>query len=167
MTVDKGVKVHTCRNNCEFRDIERLSPGRFYYSDDPKFKSFKALPEKCSCKKSVTLEKAETLVARGQALLVYKPKEHKPLHEANDIDISQIVMVVNRSQTPRVDLVTRSDVERAYIDGRQDYIQYIEEIHLMIETERAKLIVPFKPDLLEGRLLFPFGSDQRTKGGHS
>ena len=162
MSVDKGVKVHTCHNHTELRNIEYLSVGRLYYTDDPKFKSFKALPEKCACKKMATIEKAEIYVARGQALLVYKPREHKILHEVNDIEVSQIVMVVNRSQTPRVDLITKSDVERAYIDRRQDYIQYIEEVHAMIESERAKLIVPFRPDGLEGRLLFPFSKDQRT-----
>jgi hypothetical protein len=163
---ESGVRVHSCRRATELRGIEYLTAGRFYYSDDPKFKSFKAIPERCNCRKWVTYEKADILVAKGTALVVYKPRANKALDVNYDVDISQVIMVVNRSQTPRVDLITRSDIERAYLDGRQDYITYIEEIHAMIMNERAKLIAPFREDPCDGRLLFPFGSDQRTIGGH-
>ena len=160
------VRVHSCRKHTELRGIDYLTPGRLYYSDDPKFKYFKALPEKCICKKRVSYERADILVARGTALTVYKPRANRALDAKNDIDITQVIMVVNRNQTPRVDLITRSDIERAYADGRQDYIDYIEEIHDMIIGERMKLIIPFQEDALDGRLLFPFGADQRTAGGH-
>ena len=163
---DIGVRVHSCRKATELRGIDYLTPRRLYYSDDPQFRSFKALPEKCTCKKWVSYEKADILVARGTALVVYKPRANKPLDVNHDIDISQVIMVVNRSQTPRVDLITRSDIERAFLDGRQDYIDYIEEIHDMIIGERLKLIAPFQEDPCGGRLLFPFGADQRTIGGH-
>lgn len=164
---EQKVRVHTCRARTEIRAIEYLNPDRLYYSDDPKFKSFKALPEKCNCKKFVTYERADIMVARGSALLVYKPRTDRLLHEEKDIDNTQVIMVVNRSQTPRVDLVTRADVERAYIDGRQSYVEYIEEVHDMIISERARLIVPEVEETFEnGRLLFPFGADQRTVGGH-
>ena len=160
------VRVHSCRKHTELRGIDYLTPGRFYYSDDPKFAYFKAIPETCNCRKYVSLEKADILVARGTAIVVYKPRANKALDAKNDVDITQVIMVVNRSQTPRVDLITRSDIERAYCDGRQDYIDYIEEIHGMIMNERAKWMAPFQEDPCDGRLLFPFGPDQRTVGGH-
>jgi len=162
--MNRDVKVHTCHKNTEIRDIKYLDSNRWYYTDDPKFKSFKALPVKCECKKRVTLSRAATLVAQGAAVKVYKPKDFRPLGD-NRVDRFQVVMIVNRAQTPRVDLVTAPDIVRAYADGRDDYIRYIEEIHEMIMTERAKLMAPFRDDPTEGRLLFCFGPDQRTVGG--
>ena len=164
MNRDREVKVHTCHKETEIRNIDYLESNRWYYSDDPKFKSFKALPVKCECKKTVTIKKAAILVAQGTALKVYKPKYLKPLNE-NRVDRFQVVMVVNRTQTPRVDLITKSDIERSYVDGRQDFIDYIEQINEMLMEERAKLIVPEIDDPTDGRLLFPFGPDQRTVGG--
>jgi hypothetical protein len=161
----REVRVHTCRNATEIRGIDYLTPGRFYYSDDPQLKSFKALPEKCLCRKYVTYDKADTLVAKGTAIVVYRGPDNKRLDVNHDVDITQVVMLVNRGQTPRVDLVTRADIDRAYVDGRQDYIEYIEAIHDMIMDERRKLIAPFREDPCGGRLLFPFGPDQRTAGG--
>ena len=167
--MDRDVKVHTCHQKTEIRDIKYLNPAKFYYSDDPKFKSFKALPTKCECKKKVTRERADVLVEQGTALKVYKPKDLRPLND-NRVDRFQVVMVVNRNQTPRVDLITRADIERAYDHmshpSEQDskYIQYIEEIHAMIMSDCAKLMAPFRPDPQEGRLLFPFSKDLRT--GH-
>ena len=163
--MNREVKVHTCHEDTEIRDIRYLDSTLKYYSDDPKFRSFKALPVKCACKKTVSVEKAKDLIAKGVALKIYKPEYGRSLND-NRVDRFQIVMVVNRAQTPRVDLITKADMERAYVDGRQDYIDHIEEVHDMIMEERAKLIVPFRDDPCEGRLLFPFGPDQRTMGGH-
>jgi hypothetical protein len=161
----KNVLVHTCHPKTEIRDIRDLDSKRKYYSDDPKFRSFQAVPLKCACKKMVTLDKSKFLVEKGIALRIYRPREGRPLND-NHIDWFQVIMVVNRAKTPRVDLITQADMERAYVDCLPHYIEHIENIHDMIMSERAKLIVPFRPDPCEGRLLFPFGPDQRTVGGH-
>lgn len=98
-----------------------------------------------------------------------------------------------QTKVPRVDLVSQADIERAYsnplvvwavesvLHGRRDfpfetleddptlskrYSRYIDEIHKLYMDNRKKLIVPFKSDPTEGRLLFPFPPDERTKGGH-
>lgn len=171
-TKEMGVLVHTCHDRkTEIRYIDKLDYARKYYTDDPKFVSFKPLPEKCDCKRFVSDDKRDELLMKGTALLVYMPKEGHSLNE-DRVDWSQIVMVVNRTQTPRVDLITKADMERAYVDCRPEYIKHIEEIHDMIMAERAKLIVPFRDDpdvmfdkhgtMLSGRILFPFGPDQRT-----
>jgi len=159
--MNRDVKVHTCRQNTEFKEIEYLETNIRYYTDDPKFKSFKALPERCECKKIVTRSRADILIEQGTAVKVYKPKTGRLLND-NRVDRFQIVMIVNRSQTPRVDLISEPDIERAYVDNREDYKIYIEEVHKMIMEERAKLIAPFQDDPTNGRLLFPFGPDQRT-----
>lgn len=171
-TKEKGVLVHTCHDRkTEIRYIDKLEPTRKYYTDDPKFVSFKPIPEKCDCKRYVTDDKRDEFVMKGVALLVYAPKAGCSLNE-DRVDWSQVVMVVNRVQTPRVDLITKADMERAYVDRRPEYIKHIEDVHAMIMEERAKLIVPFRDDpdvmydkngvMLAGRILFPFGPDQRT-----
>lgn len=176
MTEERVVLVHTCHESAKVADPRNLPQfvlSRKYFTDDPRFRSFLPLPVKCSCKKMVTKEKAEDFVKKGQALLVYKPpllaaETMKDGHRLNrsSVDSTQIVKVVNRAQTPRVDLTTKAGIERAYISHNEDDIELIEQIHDMLVEGLRALIVPFVPDPLEGRLLFPFGPDQRTVGGH-
>lgn len=163
-----AVKVHSCYARTEIRDVKYLQQNRLYYSDDPKFRSFRALPKKCSCKLIVESEIAEIFVEQGKAFLLYRPHKNKLIvrDDPDSIDCTQIVMPVTRSKTPRVDLITSADIERAYVDGQQRYKKLIDAIHEMIMEERARLIVPFRPDPWEGRVLFPFQVDQRTAGGH-
>jgi hypothetical protein len=167
-----------------------LEPTRWYYTDDPKFKSFKALPEKCDCKKRITDLKASVMINNGTALPVYKPREGFTTTQENALDRTQIITVVNRAQTTRVDVITRADMERAYNDLTHpfddpnhrnvrdaEYMQHIEDVHAMLVEGLRKLTVPYKahPDdmfdsdggLLPGRLLSPFGPDQRTAGGYA
>ena len=113
------------------------------------------------------------MLEKCQALRVYKPPlvEAKSLEDGlryNDenLDTTQIVSVVNRAQTPRVDVITKADVERAYVSGSVEDIKHIEEVHAMLVEGLIALTVEFRPDPQEGRLLFPFGPDQRTIGGH-
>lgn len=161
---DRKVKVHSCLG--EICLLSNLNPDRKYYSDDPNFKFFRAIPVKCRCKKEISQEKSKQFIEIGKAFPVYKPKLGKELNHTR-IDRFQIVMPLDRSQTPRVDLITKADIERAYVDGQQRYQEHIEEVHKMIMKERAKLILDhFIEDPCEGRLLFPFGPDQRTTGGH-
>lgn len=187
---EKGVLLHTCHDRkTEIRTYKHLNHERFYYTSDDKFDSFKAVPLKCECKRYLSDLKAWELVIAGDALPVYKPKEGQLLHAINDVDDAQIVMVVDRPQTPRVDLITKADMERAYtptvlkavVEAVQtgnksvfdkhkvsisvdssDFVDHIEAVHDMIMEARAALIVPFQPDPLDGRILFPFGPDQRT-----
>lgn len=196
MSQVEGVKVHTCHNvNTQFRALLYLNPDRLYYTTDPKFKVFKALPDRCNCKKRVTDLAADTMLEKGAALPVYKPSKSEVMTKTNGLDRTQIITVVNRVQTPRVDLITRADVERAYNDLSHpfydpsnpkcylhrnprdaEYMQHIEDVHHMLVQGLLNLMVPFRPDpdemrdaqgrLFAGRLLFPFGADQRTAGGH-
>jgi hypothetical protein len=207
-----SVRVHSCQQSNDdgntairgagrtfVRDIKHLNPKRFYYTTDQKFESFKPLPLKCVCRKFVTDLEAVDFLAQGKALPIFKPSGSSPV-SLNDIDDTQIIMLSDRPRTPRVDLVPRADMERAYNklgdpffrssaetleEARKELdlkcadpsYRLIEEIQLMILEEREKLMVPFQDDpdamydstgiLLPGRILFPFGPDQRTEGGHS
>lgn len=161
---EKKVKVHTCLGRiCSFED---LKVGRRYYSDDIDLKFFRIVPEKCKCKKEITREKADLFIERRKAFPIYRPDPPAPL-DKEKIDEFQIAMPLNRAQTPRVDLITKADIERAYVDKQLRYVRHIEEIHKMTLSERAKLVVDFRPNpddmydkkgrLLPGRLLFAFG----------
>ncbi len=161
-----AVLVHSCFSRTQIQDWKHLQEGRLYYSDDPKFRSFKPVSLKCSCKLVISYNEAEIYLNQGKAFEIYKPDPLKPIDEVKPVE-GQIAMPVIRSQTPRVDLITKADMERAYVYGYKKYIDHIEEVHAMILSERARLVVPFKPDPQEGRLLFPFGPDQRTHGGHA
>jgi hypothetical protein len=81
------------------------------------------------------------------------------------MDIESIWMA-QQVMVPRVDLISKADIERAYTSDNPEVaaaaIEYIEECHKMFMENRAKLIAPFREDPTEGRLLFPFCKDERT-----
>jgi hypothetical protein len=132
-----------------------LIPGERYISVGDK-QHFWLLPKKCNCKKQVTRSEASKLVDEGQAEIIYKTRRRIIEADYSRIWMAQQVMV------PRVDLISKADVERAYLDGQQASIEYIELVHELYMQNRAKLIVPFRPDPWEGRTLFTFGTDQRS-----
>jgi hypothetical protein len=71
-----------------------------------------------------------------------------------------------KAKIARIDMITKADIERAYVDLKEESYTMIEETHRMLLKARVNLIVPFRPDPFEGRVLFPFGPDERTVGGH-
>jgi len=158
------------------------------------------LPKTCRCRRYITVSTATEYVQTGRA--VWLLKKHKDAVIPDD----HIWMPVLRERVPRVDLVTRSDIERAFTGSerksrhwvynrlsrryvrvqtvpegltkaewqreaeeevkferriRSQYKNYIDEVHNLYMENRAKLIVPFRPDPFEGRCLF-FSADQRT-----
>jgi len=124
----------------------------------------------------VTDLKAAIMVENGTALRVHKPREGTEVTLDNSIDRTQVITVVNRAQTPRVDMITRAHMERAYVSGNKDDIDHIELFHEMLLEGLEDLMVPFVPHVddmfdadgepMPGRLIFPFGPDQRTAGGY-
>lgn len=69
-------------------------------------------------------------------------------------------------KTPRVATIEAAHLWRAYIKGDKDEIARIEAYGELGQEFIQSLIVPFKPDPFEGRILFTFYNDQRTRGGH-
>lgn len=163
------------------------------------------LPLSCRCRRYITLTEATESVACGQAVWLLKVKKQAVIP-----DEKRIWMPIVREKVPRVDLISRPDIERAVIGSeriskhyqynprskryvmirivpegmtktewmedakkeiafekriRSQYQKYIEECHKIYMDNRAKLMVPFKPDPFEGRTLFTFANDQRTFGG--
>lgn len=65
-------------------------------------------------------------------------------------------------QTPRSATIEKSHIERAYVYGQDEEQQRIEEYGRSTARLLNSFIVPFKADPNEGRILFPFGADERS-----
>jgi hypothetical protein len=162
-----SVTVHSCPLELgwlTFPTLEYRPEGSRFIIKTDRGVWYRALGLKCSCKKTVTREQADDLLETGQAQHLY---DRSVRCDPKRIWMQQQV------QVPRVDLISRSDIERAYIsdgimsDKQKEAIQYIEEVHQLFMENRAKLIVPFQEKWHEtDGLLFPFGADQRTPGGY-
>ena len=183
-----SVRVHSCLLLDERGSFieDKLIPAERYIcvknprKDEPVEKSYLEewtkepeyymMRSKCSCRKWTTFHDAVEMAKSGQALWAYRVKKQtvyrcEPGFPRSDA-VGHIWTPVIVGQVPRIDLITRSDIERAYVSEVGASITYIEEVHKLQMEERAKLIVPFVPDPQEGRCLFPFAADQRTAGGH-
>ena len=133
----------------------------------------------CKCRKWITFREAIDLCDSGHALWAYKVKNGEvercepdpPRRNHMGAPIRGALGCIWRpvvvGKVPRIDLITKADIERSYVNLVGASIKKIETIHTMhVEMLRA-LIVPFEPDPQEGRCLFPFTADERTSGGHS
>lgn len=137
--------------------------------------------QRCSCRQLIGYAEAMDLLQNGNAKAIWElNKKHERMElyqreksikdrDGNPTGATVIETHIWRAQqtkVPRIDLVSQADIERAYIDLNPTFIRYIEECHKLFMGNRAKLIVPFRDDPTEGRLLFPFPPDDRTPGGH-
>jgi hypothetical protein len=145
--------------------MKYLNAGEQYIAIEDGLKGYRAIPKKCNCNKFVTVKMADWLVETGQALLVWKKKNRLVYEDETCVWSAQA------RQVPRVDLISRADIERAYTGDdpkkMKESIDYIEMVHQLYEENRMLLMAPFRPDPWEGRCLFTFSTEQRTAGGHS
>lgn len=184
-TVHYSVRVHTCKpltkkgffKPYQMEEDERyikttaeaLTEQEMYLGLKENEATYLAMPKKCNCRKWLTIYDADALIKAGQALWFCRSvngvtKLCEPYRDRkNKMVLGHIWRPVEREKVPRIDLITRADIERAFIDGKQDSVILIEEIHKMIMDARAKLIVPFREDPFEGRCLFLFGSVDRIR----
>ena len=132
-------------------------------------RQFRSLRQKCRCRKRVTGEGAQAAWANGSAEEVFKKKDDKIFPARDDKGYPTMIWsgfwTGAKPKIARIDLITRADIERAYVDLKKESQDLIEEIHKMQLLARAELIVPFRPDPFEGRVLFPFSPDERTRYG--
>lgn len=159
----RPVIVHTCQLQLIQLKYTQLQWRGVYVTDTNNKVTYRALPDRCSCRQTATLFEANELIDNGSAFKVFKKKA------LMEVDKYRVWMP-QQARVARVDMISKADIERAYLSDTsqaKEHIEYIEDIHMMIMENRAKLIVPFKPDPTDGRLLFPFSKDERTPGGHS
>lgn len=174
--VEKTVVVHHCFRGRQISEEFVLSSDteirRYVFVGETKegVKQYRPLPGKCRCRKLVSGQEAQASWANGSAEEVYKKKEGKVIPVRDDRGYPTMIWCKfwtdAKAKIARIDMITRADIERAYIDLQKESQDLIEETHKMQMLARAALIVPFRPDPFEGRVLFPFGPDERTFGGY-
>ncbi len=174
----ESVLIHSCLLEPTIQPEESLKEDTQYVrvGEDPPFNElfpvsigkhldYFSLPKRCSCRKLAIYTEAKDIKEVGGAQIVWTFN-----HKTKEMEIDhKSIWKRQQVKVPRTDLITAADIERM-LDGDPDvarkYKNYIEEIHRMYMENRAKLIVPFREDPTEGRLLFPFPPDCRTVGGH-
>lgn len=108
--------------------------------------------------------------------LIYTPVYH-PKYHPKDIVVTSVASIDERNgktvyrsaralKTPRVATIERSHCERAYVSGDQDEIDRIEAYGELGREFINSLMAPFREDPTEGRILFCFAGELRTKGGY-
>lgn len=82
------------------------------------------LPKKCRCRRFITVAEATEFVLSGQAVWILQFKHRKGEVVLNDDAINKIWMRVEREKVPRVDLITRADIERSIIGSERKSKHY-------------------------------------------
>jgi len=119
------------------------------------------LPDRCRCRKWIKLFDADQQIQMGSAFRILRKKRGALTADEREIWMPIIRLSSELPRVPRIDLITSTDIERAYVYDQQKFIDHIERVHKMYMEERAKLIVPWIPDPFEGRALFIF-PDERS-----
>ena len=168
---DKSVVVHHCFLGIQISEELLLPDRRYIYIGDPeKIKQYRMLPNKCRCRKHISVPEAEAAWANGSAEDVYKKKDGRVIPVRDERGYPTMIWcrfwTDAKAKIARIDMITKADIERAYISLVEESQTLIEEVHKMQLQARAALVVPFRPDPFEGRVLFPFCPDERTSGGH-
>jgi hypothetical protein len=117
MREERYVEIKKMR---KVRDFGRPEPGKlseaFVIEEREEVESlyYLKLPKSCRCRKFITMYAADQFVESGKATRTFKL-----LARGLQKDENQIWMPVVRERVPRVDLISRSDMERAYIGSNQ------------------------------------------------
>lgn len=141
MTV-KSVLVHSCRIRKEKGAPRDCLVSGYLYVGELGIKIgdqswYYPLPESCRCKRRVSVAEATEFEARGWAVWILQFKRRKGEVVLNDEVSTKIWMPVVRERVPRVDLISRADVERAYIGSERKSSHYkyfpVLKMHLVVQ----------------------------------
>jgi hypothetical protein len=130
MAEEKNILWHTCRSqNLLYREEDfKSGPEYRYFAVDDKFRDFRLLPNPCKCRKKITMSEAEHFVACGKAQYLCRRKSGRVwlLNNADsDSKCHAVVAHVERGQTPRVDMITAADVQRAVIGSERKILAFV------------------------------------------
>lgn len=135
-------------------------------------------PDNCVCRKRVTKDTANGLIAQGLAEWIITGYEYNhelkmlvPVHHAWHLVYSSaapenaeaIVHAGYMLKTPRVQTIEKAHIERWVVDGKQEDGDRIEEWGRLSREVYENLIVPFREDPWEGRAILPNWRDERNK----
>jgi len=124
MSIRKGyILVHSCRIQPSHLPLDMVESGALYVGElgimigQPAW--YRPLPKSCRCKKQVTTAEATEYVGRGWAVWILQFRRRKGEVVLNDEVSTKIWMPVVRERVPRVDLISRADIERAVIGSEK------------------------------------------------
>lgn len=130
MSEEKNIIWHTCRSKSFlYREEDfKSGPEYRYFAVDEKFRDFRLLPNPCKCRKRITISEAQHFVACGKAQYLCRRKNGRVwlLNNADsDSKCHAVVAHVERGQTPRVDMITAADIQRAVIGSERKILAFV------------------------------------------
>jgi hypothetical protein len=110
---DRSIRVHSCHvNKTTGRPRDLLESGKQYIGELGKgmedSQLYYELLSGCRCRRRISSVEATAAVANGEAIWLLKVKKQAV------IPSNMLWMPVERVRVPRVDMVSRADMERAY-----------------------------------------------------
>lgn len=129
MTITKNILAHSCRIKKDGRPRDLVVSGERYVGELgvnlAEQEWYYALPKKCRCKRYVSVAEATEFVASGWAVWILRFKRVRGevrLNESGGED--QIWIRVVRERVPRVDLISRADIERSVLGSEKKSKHY-------------------------------------------
>lgn len=94
--------------------------------------SYLKLPKTCRCRKYISYYDADTAVANGKAMRIFKLLARGVVK-----DEKRVWMPIVRERVPRVDLISRPDIERAYVgsDRKSPFYVYNRDLKRFIRIQ--------------------------------
>jgi hypothetical protein len=162
---EKNILRHTCRSKGGMQyALDELEPNYFYFQVGENPDRFCRLPEKCKCRKRISIEEAQEAFQSGRAQWLCKIKDGRPiiLNGVSEKEVENlkhavglceaIAVWVVKFRVARVHKISAADMVRSVtvfgklnkgtdIDQRiqKRYQKYIQEVHKVAMEARALL----------------------------
>src|ERR1700677_1415024 len=146
MSEKKNIIWHTCFSSNRLYKKTEFEAGKRYFPIGNEFDEdgdFRMLPDDCVCRKKITLSEARNFVAGGKAQYLCKAKGSRTRRTIllNFVDKASgsafytgakpksnqpgVVAHVERGQTPRIDMITAADMQRAVIGSERKILAFV------------------------------------------
>lgn len=124
----RNILVHSCRVKRDGCPRYAVISGDLYVGELGKGLEeqswYHPLPKSCRCKRYIGVDEATEYVGRGWAVWILQFKRKKGEVILNEEVSTKVWMPVVRERVPRVDLISRADIERSVIGSEQKSRHY-------------------------------------------
>ena len=164
MSEEKNIIRHSCRSKGGWQlALSELVPNQLYFQVGENPDRFCALPEKCKCRKKISIEEAQAAYAAGRVQWLCKIKDDRLIllngttekeveNLKHAIGLCESVAIwITKFRVPRVHKISAADMARAVtlfgktegseVDQRtqKKYRKYIQAVHDLAMEARALL----------------------------
>lgn len=123
------VKVHSCRVQPALIPRDCVESGALYVGELgvhlAQQNYYSPLPRSCRCRRYVSSQEATEFVSYGWAVWVLQFRRRKGEVVLNDEVDKKILMPVLKNKVPRVDMISRADIERSIIGSEKKSRHYM------------------------------------------